>query len=119
MQITFLVGNGFDIAAGLNSSYGAFYAWYCTQPSGKKHIERFKREIADDVRSGGKNWSDFEVGLGKYTARFTPENAEKDAARDAYLQKMGITVLRYPNTVVNQKFDDVCRDILVHLDLLD
>ena len=49
----------------------------------------------------------------------TPENIEKDAARDAYLQKMGITVLRYPNTVVNQKFDDVCRDILVHLDLLD
>ena len=49
----------------------------------------------------------------------TPENIEKDAARDAYLQKMGITVLRYPHTVVNQKFDDVCRDILVHLDLLD
>ena len=49
----------------------------------------------------------------------TPENIEKDAARDAYLQKMGITVLRYPNTVVNQKFDDVCRDILVHLNLLD
>ncbi len=48
-----------------------------------------------------------------------PENAEKDMARDTYLQKMGITVLRYSNTAIRQKFDDVCRDILVHLDLLD
>ncbi len=49
----------------------------------------------------------------------TPENALKDVTRDAYLQKMGITVLRYRNTDINQKFDDVCRDILHHLDLLD
>ena len=48
-----------------------------------------------------------------------PENAEKDSIRDAYLQKMGITVLRYRNTDIHQKFDDVCRNILHHLDLLD
>ena len=77
MQITFLVGNGFDIAAGMDTSYGAFYNWYCLQPSTKKHIERFKREIADDVRVGGKNWADFEMGLGKYTGRFTVDNAAK------------------------------------------
>ena len=47
-----------------------------------------------------------------------PENREKDGARDAYLQKMGITVLRYRNVDINQKFDDVCRNILRHLDLL-
>ena len=49
----------------------------------------------------------------------TPENTEKDAARDAYLQKMGITVLRYQNADIHQKFNDVCRDILAHLELLD
>ena len=48
-----------------------------------------------------------------------PENREKDAERDLYLQKMGITVLRYPNSAINQRFDDVCRDILVHLSLFD
>ena len=31
MQITFLVGNGFDITAGLDTSYSAFYKWYCQQ----------------------------------------------------------------------------------------
>lgn len=77
MQITFLVGNGFDIATGLDTSYAAFYKWYCQQPSPKKHIERFKREIADDVRTGGKNWADFEIGLGQYTSRFTVDQVAK------------------------------------------
>ena len=77
MQITFLVGNGFDIAAGLDTSYSAFYKWYCQQPSPKKHIERFKREIADDIRAGGKNWADFEVGLGQYTSHFSVDNAAR------------------------------------------
>ena len=48
----------------------------------------------------------------------TPESLEKDAERDAYLQKTGITVLRYRNTDIHQKFDDVCRDILIHLNLI-
>ena len=48
-----------------------------------------------------------------------PKNIEKDAERDAYLQKMGITVLRYRNIDINQKFDDVCRNILMHLNLLN
>lgn len=77
MQITFLVGNGFDIAAGLDTSYAAFYKWYCQQTSSKKHIERFKKEIADDVRTGGKNWADFEIGLGQYTSHFTVDRAAR------------------------------------------
>lgn len=77
MQITFLVGNGFDMATGLDTSYATFYKWYCQQPSLKKHIERFKKEIADDVKTGGKNWADFEIGLGQYTSRFTVDQVGK------------------------------------------
>ena len=44
-----------------------------------------------------------------------PKNREQDAKRDAYLQRMGITVLRYRNVDVNQKFEDVCNDILHRL----
>ena len=49
----------------------------------------------------------------------SPENKEKDTSRDLYLQKMGITVLRYSNSAINQRFDDVCRDILTYLKLFD
>ena len=75
MNITFLVGNGFDIASGIDTSYGAFYKWYCDQASEKEHINKFRKEIKEDIKKGGKNWADFELGLGQYTKHFTVENA--------------------------------------------
>ena len=75
MNITFMVGNGFDIAAGVDTSYRSFYKWYCAQPSAMPHIEKFKSQIKEDIDSGGKYWSDFEVGLGRYTSEFSLETA--------------------------------------------
>ena len=74
MNITFLVGNGFDIAAGANTSYRGFYEWYCEQPDERLHIQKFKEAIRQDIANGGENWSDFELGLGQYTDQFTSEN---------------------------------------------
>ena len=86
MTITFLVGNGFDIAAGLNTSYSGFYEWYKDQQPRTENeneaIKAFKKEIDDymsikDPEARKKSrWADFEVGLGKYTAKFTKDTAE-------------------------------------------
>jgi very-short-patch-repair endonuclease len=38
-----------------------------------------------------------------------------DMERDAYLQSLGLTVLRYSNREVNQRFRGVCEDILKYL----
>ena len=38
-----------------------------------------------------------------------------DEKRDAYLREQGLTVLRYSNADVNQRFDSVCEDIWNHL----
>lgn len=38
-----------------------------------------------------------------------------DARRDAYLREQGLTVLRYSNADINQRFDSVCEDIWNHL----
>ena len=46
-----------------------------------------------------------------------PEQAKADAKRDRELNELGMTVLRYSNTAVNESFDAVCRDIKRHLDL--
>ena len=37
---------------------------------------------------------------------------ENDAKRDAFLNKLGIRVLRYSNLDLNQRFENVCEDIL-------
>ena len=38
-----------------------------------------------------------------------------DQARDAYLNSLGLTVLRYTNLDVNRKFKDVCEDVYRHI----
>ena len=45
------------------------------------------------------------------------ENFNSDRQRDAELSSLGITVLRYKNTQINQDFRGVCMDILGHLGL--
>ena len=42
---------------------------------------------------------------------YEPEGAKSDAVRDTYLANRGLTVLRYSNADVNQRFDAVCEDI--------
>lgn len=80
LKITFLVGNGFDLALGIKSSYYDFYHWYIQQTSDMKHIIQFKNDINDDIGKGiplaEKKWVDFEVGMGRYTEKFTPETAK-------------------------------------------
>lgn len=80
MNITFLIGNGFDVDQGIASSYSKFYEWYCDKPSQKKHIENFRKNIKDDITrdvpDDEKTWADFELGLGRYTTKFTKETVE-------------------------------------------
>ena len=89
MDITFLVGNGFDLSLGYETSYEQFYKYYIDQPNDPKHekaIARLKKSIGDDLESGLKNWADFEVGLGKLTQSFGPDEANEyvEAYSDAF-----------------------------------
>lgn len=58
MNITFLVGNGFDLNLGLLTSYKDFYKYY------------IKREpddlIAKSISNDYKLWADLELGLGEF-----------------------------------------------------
>ena len=45
MDITFMIGNGFDVDKGIESSYAKFYEWYCDQSSNIKHIEAFRKPL--------------------------------------------------------------------------
>lgn len=61
MNITFFIGNGFDINMGLNTKYEQFYPYF---------IEHAKdNKIAAEIKSNGQDWSDFELALGKYAGK--------------------------------------------------
>jgi len=49
------------------------------------------------------------------SGHYTDEKRKADAERDEQLAKMGISVVRYSNSDIQRKFDQVCADILQHI----
>ncbi len=66
MNITFMIGNGFDLNLGMKSSYQDFYEYYCKQYTDIEHIQNFKNDILNNYET----WADAELGLAKYTENF-------------------------------------------------
>lgn len=78
MTVSFLLGNGFDRALGLETGYGAFYKWYVAEPRDGLPIWvcKFREEIdkyAHKAEDAEPYWADAEYGLGQYTEKFTLE----------------------------------------------
>ena len=46
---------------------------------------------------------------------YEDSSIENDAKRDAFLNDLGMKVLRYSNLDINQRFESVCQDILNHI----
>lgn len=67
MNITFLVGNGFDLRAGLKTGYRDFLQVYLQRKTDSPAVLEFQAE----VRRNLDTWSDFELEMGKYTEAFS------------------------------------------------
>lgn len=89
MNITFIIGNGFDLNLGFHTGYGDFYKWYV----GKD--EYFARVIAKDLEEGIHTWADLELALGEYTNKlsenemsvFMDEKESLDVSLSQYLEQ--------------------------------
>ncbi|ABW28029.1 bacteriophage abortive infection AbiH family protein [Acaryochloris marina] len=70
MNVVFILGNGFDLNLGLNTSYSDFYNYYKKQVSSNEVI----KELKENIDSNTENWSDLELQLGRYTSRLKDQN---------------------------------------------
>lgn len=75
MNITFLLGNGFDIGLGLKTRYENFYNEYLkTQATDNENINSFKTMLSNrntDEQKKIIDWSDFEKAFGEHSTDFT------------------------------------------------
>ena len=71
MQLTFLIGNGFDLNLGLNTRYRQFYDYYIKQDSKNDTIRHFKEDLSEHI----EDWADLEVALGDYAEHFALDRA--------------------------------------------
>ena len=78
-MVTFIIGNGFDLRVGLNTRYTDFYKVYTKVKNGdSKTIKRFKEEILKSESHNWKNWSDFELQMGKHSNEFQGDTPVED-----------------------------------------
>lgn len=66
MNILYLLGNGFDLAQGLETSYSDFYAFLRKQTP-RTELEK---KVMDSIKSNYPTWANLEEGLGQYSAEW-------------------------------------------------
>ncbi len=64
--VTFLIGNGFDLACGLKSKYKDTYNGYINSVSPSDVIKKFKKNIEKNIDT----WADFEMKIAEYAKNF-------------------------------------------------
>lgn len=72
MNITFLLGNGFDMNFGLRTSYKSFYNYLEKSKIRNKLINNILSDLKCEL------WSDLELGLGNYLSNINTESEIED-----------------------------------------
>ncbi|MBE6644681.1 MAG: hypothetical protein E7612_04790 [Ruminococcaceae bacterium] len=79
-NITFIIGNGFDLNLGMKTKYCDMYDGYIKTPSDSKVIESFKHELKH--RDPYDKWSDFEMAMAQYAGALQSEHDLIECVRD-------------------------------------
>lgn len=75
MNVTLIIGNGFDLNMGLPTSYSDFYQYYLKVDSPVSGADFIKQKIKD----APKNWADLEKSMGDITVEYSDNVMEFDA----------------------------------------
>lgn len=81
-NITFLLGNGFDINLGLKTQYADVYEEYIKINPSSETLSRFIASLKQDKTNKYKLWSDFEIGMGQYAKELESEGEFIECIRD-------------------------------------
>ena len=114
MNITFMIGNGFDVGVGMQSKFKDFFPVYKAKSLNKEdRIKKLSEEIEEDYET----WADFEVALGKYTLKFTKETKKDflDQLKDfeiefiEYLKLQEQRLAFKPENIISNHMTDALR----------
>lgn len=81
MEITFLLGNGFDLRLGMKTRFIDMYEGYTAQKSSSDAVKKFKDLLKSDWPKY-KNWGDFEIAMAQNAKRFDDEASFIECLRD-------------------------------------
>lgn len=101
MNITFLLGNGFDIGLGLNTGYESFYEEYAKlSKSDNDNIRSFKSMLSKRNLDDQKkiiDWADFEKAFGEHSQEFSILD------KDLYIERFEDFVTNFNKYLENEE----------------
>lgn len=102
MNITYLIGNGFDINIGLPTSYESFLDYYCKKNDNNQIVKSFRNYINDNR----KEWKDAELALGESTKMFDSYERPDEIFRECY-QNIVEELANYLSNIQNNIPDSI------------
>lgn len=92
MNITHIIGNGFDINQGIPTSYAHFYEYYLQlvpEANESEVIRKFRIQLYNDLLEDRTElWSDMELALGKVTKNYSSASEFETVYMDVYKHLM-------------------------------
>ena len=116
MNITLILGNGFDINLGLPTQYSYFYKYYLSLKSDNK-----ERLIKKELKENLPNWADLEMQLGQVSAKYPNAQTYLDDIDDVseeltrYMQTVDSLSVPSLEKAAKIVYDDLC-DFTKYLD---
>ena len=110
MNITFLIGNGFDVGLGMKSRFKDFFPIYKEKSQNKE--PRIK-QLSDSIEGDYDTWADFEKALGEYTLKFTSENKQDFIDQVKDFETEFIAYLKWQESVLSFKDSDKIAHIMI------
>lgn len=82
MNITFMIGNGFDLHLGMKTRFIDMYDGYIKSASKDDVIRNFKKHLKEQGGNGYERWSDFEIAMANHVETFKSEDDFIKCVRD-------------------------------------
>lgn len=82
MNVTFMIGNGFDLRLGMKTRYTDMYDGYISTHSDNDTIEKFKNTLKLDAWQNYQTWGDFEIAMAHHAKNFKKEEDFISCVRD-------------------------------------
>ena len=104
MNITFLIGNGFDVGLGMKSRFKDFFPIY--REHSTKKSEKIK-QLSKEIDADYKTWADFETALGEYTLKFTMDTKQDFVDQVKDFENEFIEYLKIQEEILNYEKQDL------------
>lgn len=109
MNITFFIGNGFDVGMGMHSKFKDFFPIY--QVKSKNKPARIK-QLSDEIGENYETWADFESALGVYTLKFDEKSKQNFLDQVKDFENEFIEYLKSQESLLSYESNEQIQELL-------